>query len=84
MKSIPATPSLLRLGKLVHASSAFNVVIRFSFAPNRQDFQFAHLNYKHFIDSMNQSGQIYKTVPSEAKKLDAQRTKSRQNEMRQS
>jgi len=64
--------------------SLFNVVIRFSFASNRQDFQFAHLNYKHFIDSMNQSGQIYKTVPSEAKKLAAQRTKSRQNEMRQS
>ena len=64
--------------------SVFNVVIRFSFAPIRQDFQFAHLIYKRFINLMKQSGQIYKTVPNEAKKLDAQRTRSRQNEMRQS
>ena len=64
--------------------SVFNVVIRFSFAPSRQDFQFAHLIYKRFINLMNQNGQIYKTVPNEAKKLDAQQTKSRQNEMRQS
>ena len=64
--------------------SVFNVDIRFSFAPSRQDFQFAHLIYKRFINLMNQNGQIYKTVPNEAKKLDAQQTKSRQNEMRQS
>ena len=84
MKSIHATPSRLRLAKWSILLSEFDVVIQFLFAPNLEDFQFAHLNYKHFIDSMNQSGRIYKSVPNEAKKLDAQRTKSRQNEMRQS
>ena len=56
--------------------SVFNLLIRFSFATNRQDFQFAHLNYKHFINSMNHNGKIYKTVPDEAEKLDEQRIKS--------
>jgi F0F1-type ATP synthase gamma subunit len=64
--------------------SVFNVVIRFSFAPSRQDFQFAHLIYKRFINLMNQNGQIDKTVPSEAKKPDAQRTRSLQHEIRKS
>ena len=62
--------------------SVFNVFIRLLFVSNRQDFQFAHLNYKHFINSMEQSKRIDNNLTSEAKKLDAKRTKSRQNEMR--
>ena len=64
--------------------SVYNVVIRLSFAPSRQDFQFAHLIYKRFINLMNHNGQIDKTVPSKAKKLDVQRTRSLQHGIRQS
>ncbi len=83
MISIHATPSRLRLAKWSILLSEFDVVIQFLFAPNLEDFQFAHLNYKHFINSMEQSKRIDNNLTSEAKKLDAKRTKSRQNEMRQ-
>ena len=83
MISIHATPSRLRQAKWSILLSEFDMVIQFLFAPNLKDFQFAHLNYKHFIDSMKQSGQIHKNLTSEAKELDAKRNKSRQNEMRQ-